>query len=187
MASSLSNLVDNLAKGIHKIKCKDFDCFLAFESIKNNFINYKCLSCKKDYSDKLNEKLKKRFKNALTFSDNDINKFILLLRKGVYCYEYIHDWDNFNETTLPEKEEFYSNFNMEDMTDADFMQANRVCKDFEKKKIVEYHDLYLKGTLSGLKQFSAIKSSLKMIKKCFLSHLKSSFCSQDISIFVLIF
>ena len=134
MASSLSNLVDNLAKGIHKIKCKDFDCFLAFESIKNNFINYKCLSCKKDYSDKLNEKLKKRFKNALTFSDNDINKFILLLRKGIYCYEYIHDWDNFNETTLPEKEEFYSNFNMEDMTDADFMQANRVCKDFEKKK-----------------------------------------------------
>ena len=57
MASSLSNLVDNLGKGIHKIKCKDCDCFVAFESIKNNFINYKCLSYKKDYSDKLNEKL----------------------------------------------------------------------------------------------------------------------------------
>ena len=105
-----------------------------------------------------------------------------MLRKGFYCYEYIHDWDNFNETTLPEKEEFSSNFNIEDMTDADFMQANRVCKDFEKKKLVEYHDLYLKDS-----QFLAIESSLKMIKKCFLSHLKSSFCSQDISIFVLIF
>ena len=56
MASSLSNLVDNLGKGIHKIKCKDCDCFVAFESIKNNFINYKCLSYKKDYSDELNEK-----------------------------------------------------------------------------------------------------------------------------------
>ena len=32
MASSLSNLVDNLPEGIHKIKCKDCDCFLESES-----------------------------------------------------------------------------------------------------------------------------------------------------------
>ena len=46
-------------------------------------------------------------------SNNDINKFLLLLRKGVYPYEYMDDWEKFNETTLPEKEEFYSNLNME--------------------------------------------------------------------------
>ena len=33
------------------------------------------------------------------------------------------------------KEEFYSNLNMEDITDIDYMDAKRVCKDFEKKKI----------------------------------------------------
>ena len=43
--------------------------------------------------------------------------FILLLRKGVYAYEYMDDWDKFHETVLPEKEEFYRNLNMEDVTD----------------------------------------------------------------------
>ena len=40
MATSLSNIVDNLTEGIHKIKCKDCDCFLECESIKNNLIVY---------------------------------------------------------------------------------------------------------------------------------------------------
>ena len=104
MASSLSNLVDNIAEGIHKIKCKVFVYFLEYEILNSNFIKYKCLSCDKDYSNKLDEKLKKRFKNTFKFSDNDINKFILLLRKGFYPYEYMDNWEKFNETTLPEKE-----------------------------------------------------------------------------------
>ena len=109
MATSLSNLVDNLTEGIHKIKCKDCDCFLKYESIKDNLIKYKRLSCNKDYSNENDEELKKRFKNTFRFSNNDINKFILLLRKGVCSYKYMNDWENFNETTLPEKEEFHSN------------------------------------------------------------------------------
>ena len=52
MATSLSNLADNLTEGIHKIKCNDCDCFLEAESVKDNLINYKCLSCNKDYSKK---------------------------------------------------------------------------------------------------------------------------------------
>ena len=62
------------------------------------------LSCNKDYSNKIDEELKKGFKNTYTFSNNDINKFLLLLRKGVYPYEYMDDWENFNEKSLPEKE-----------------------------------------------------------------------------------
>ena len=69
-------------------------------------IKYKCLSCNKNYSNKIDEKLKKRFKNTIKFSNNDTNKFILLLRKVVYPYEYMDQWGKFNETTLPEKEEF---------------------------------------------------------------------------------
>ena len=83
MASSLSNLVDNLTDGIHKIKCEDCDCFLEYESVKDNLVKYKCLSYNKDYSNMLDEKLKKQFKNTFKFSNNDTNKFILLLRKGV--------------------------------------------------------------------------------------------------------
>ena len=86
MTTSLSNLVDTLA-GIQKIKCKDCDFFLEYESVKDSFIKYKCLSCNKDHSTKIDEELKKRFKNTFNFSNNDINKSILLLRKGVYPYE----------------------------------------------------------------------------------------------------
>ena len=53
----------------------------------------------------------------------------------------------FNETTLPEKENFYSNLNMGDTTDADYIHAKRVWKDFETKLLGEYHDLYLKSDL----------------------------------------
>ena len=59
MASSLSNLEDNLAEGIHIIKSKDCDCFLDYESINDNLIKCKSLSCNKGYSNKLDEKLKK--------------------------------------------------------------------------------------------------------------------------------
>ena len=61
-------------------------------------------------------------------------KFIFLLRKGLYPYEYMNDWEKFNETTLPKKEEFYINLNLEDITDTDYMHTRRVCKDFEIKK-----------------------------------------------------
>ena len=60
MTTSLSNPVDNLAEGIQKIKCKDCDCFLEYESVKDNLIKYKCLSCNKGYSNKIDEELIKK-------------------------------------------------------------------------------------------------------------------------------
>ena len=65
------------------------------------------------------------FKNTFKFSNNDTNKFILLLRKGVYPYEYIDDWEKFNETTLPEKTEFYSNLIIEDIKNADYIACRK--------------------------------------------------------------
>ena len=103
MASSLSNRVDNLTEGI-KIKFKDCDCLFQYESVKENLIKYKCLPCNENYSNKLDEELKKEFKNAFKFSKDGVNKSIFfLLRKGVYPYEYIDDWEMFHETILPEK------------------------------------------------------------------------------------
>ena len=116
-----NNLVDNLTEGIHKIKFKDCNCFLEYQSVKENSIKYKCL-CKKDFSIKLDEKLKKHFKNTFKLSNNDINKIIFLLRKDVYPYKYMDEWEKFNETSLAEKEEFYSQLNMEDITDVYFMR-----------------------------------------------------------------
>ena len=83
MATSLSNLVDNLTEGIHKIECKDCHFFLEYESVEDNSIKFKCIFCNKNYSNKFDEQLKTRFKNTFKFSNNDNNKSILLLTKGV--------------------------------------------------------------------------------------------------------
>ena len=55
------------------------------------------------------------------------------------------DQGKFNEKTLPEEEDFYNYLNMEDITDADYADAKRVCKDFEIKHLGEYHDLYVQS------------------------------------------
>ena len=51
-----------------------------------------------------------------------------MLRKDIYPYEYINDWEKFNEVSFPEKEDFYSHLNLEDITDADYAHAKRVVK-----------------------------------------------------------
>ena len=48
MVTSLSNLLDNLSEGIHKIECRDCDCFRKYESLKDTFIKSKFLSCNKN-------------------------------------------------------------------------------------------------------------------------------------------
>ena len=80
-ATSLPNLVDNLTEGIHKIKSKDCDCFLEYESVKDNLAKCKCLPGNNDNSNKINVELKKRLKNTFKFFDNDISKLIFLLKK----------------------------------------------------------------------------------------------------------
>ena len=161
MASSLSNLVNNFSEGIHRIKCKfghdDKKCetcgikykycdfFLEYTNFKNDLIEYKYLCCNKIYQRKFDERLKERFFNIYKFCNNDNNKFILLSQNGVYPYEHMDDREKFNETLLPEKEDFYSHLNMEVITDADYAHAKRVCKDFEIKNLGEYHDLYVQS------------------------------------------
>ena len=62
-------------------------------------------------------------------------------------YPYMDERETFNEISLPKKEEFYSNLNMEDITDTNFTHAKKVCRDLEIKKLGEYHDLYLKSDI----------------------------------------
>ena len=83
---------------------------------------------------KFDEKLKEwfRFLNTYKFCNHDNNKFILLLQEVVYPYEYVDDWQKYNET-FPGKEDCYSNLNMEDITVTDYVHPKRVCKEFEIK------------------------------------------------------
>ena len=152
MSSSLSKLVDNLSEGIHNNKCSDFKSNLDCVRItKNKKLLLKCFNCNIYYKKKFNNDLIKKLKNTYSFFNNDtsslerINKFVLLLRKGVDPYEYMDTCQRFSEISLPSKEDFYSNLNMEDISDIDYRHANNVFKRFKLENLGDYHDLYVQS------------------------------------------
>ena len=84
MSSSLSNLVDNLSGGLHRDECTDYKSFLDYMITKDDHLIFRCFECKKNYEKDFNKELIKRFANIYEFCNEDINEFILLLRKDVY-------------------------------------------------------------------------------------------------------
>ena len=92
--------------------------------LKNNELYYKC----KEYNDEsyksINE-LNKKFPNTYRFGNEDVNKFVLLLRKGVYPYEYMDRWEKSDETSIPDKEAFYSKPNKEGIIDEDYAHVQK--------------------------------------------------------------
>ena len=89
MSTSLSELIDNLSEGLHNGKCKDCKSYLDYMTTKDEQLIFRCFSCKKNYEKSFNKDLIQRFANIYEFCNENLNKFILLLRKGVYPYEYM--------------------------------------------------------------------------------------------------
>ena len=77
-----------------------------FIEFKNKRLNYRCKECNATSAKSIND-LTEKFPNTYQFFNGDLNKFVLMLRKGVYLYEYMDRWERFNETSLPPKKYFY--------------------------------------------------------------------------------
>ena len=73
-------------------------------------------------------------------------KLDLMVRKGVYPYDYMDSFKKFKEQ-LPSKEEFYSILNDEHISDEDYQHAQNVWNEFNLKNMGEYHDLYLQSDI----------------------------------------
>ena len=101
MCSDLSSLVDNLSEIKGRENCLD---------------------------EKIIKDLTKKFPITYNFCKGDINTFVMLLRKGVYPYEYMDSWEKFDENSLPPKKDFYSELNLEDIRDSDYEHAKKVFK-----------------------------------------------------------
>ena len=74
-----------------------------------------------------------------------IDKFILLIKKGVCPYEYIDCCERFDEASLPHKEALYSKLYLEEITDKDYTLAQKVFEKFSIKILGEYYDLYVQS------------------------------------------
>ena len=110
-----------------------------FIGLKNNRLNYKCKECNETSAKSVNDLIEK-FPRTYKFCNGNLNKFVLLLRKGVYLDEYMDSWERFIETSLPPKKYFYSELNFEDITDKDYVHAQKVWDVFEMRNLSEYHD-----------------------------------------------
>ena len=119
MATSLDKLVDNLTK------CGKCDVCRGVLS------RSKCLS--------------PTDKNLTETKDFFKDKTNMMLRKGVFPYDWFDGFDKLNETQLPPKEAFYSKLNDEDITEDNYQHAKKVWETFNMKTMREYHDLYLKS------------------------------------------
>ena len=84
-----------------------------------------------------------RFANTYQYCGFEDDKFRLLLRKGVYPYEYMSSWEKFEETCLPSIGSFYSNLNLEHISNNDYEHAEKVWEVFGIRDLGDYHDLYV--------------------------------------------
>ena len=130
MSASLSGLVDNLSE-INKKECgtcrerNNIKSECRYIGFMNNRLYYKCKKCNEKSCKSINELIEK-FPNTYQFCNKDLNNFALLLRKGVYPYEYMDSWGKFNVESLPDNESFYSELNKEGITDEDYEHAQKV-------------------------------------------------------------
>ena len=89
MLTSLSKLVDNLSERLHNNRCVDCKTYLDYMITKDEKLIFTWFTCKKNYKKDFNKELIERFANIYEFCNGGLNKFILLLRKGVYPHEYM--------------------------------------------------------------------------------------------------
>ena len=86
---------------------RNFKSECEFIGSNNNSLNYRCKKCKGTSTKSANELIEK-FPNVYQFCNGDLNKLVLFLRKSVYPYEYMDNWERFNESLFLPKKDFYS-------------------------------------------------------------------------------
>ena len=127
MNESLSTLVYNLS-GLNKCKCEkpSFDNIkITYRVInKEHLAHTRCKVCLWREDHKLSV-VTANFPNTFKLCCDNVRKFLLLLRKGVYSYEYMENMLKFNEKELPTIDNFHSNLNSSDISKADYAHAKK--------------------------------------------------------------
>ena len=78
-------------------------------------------------------KLIKKLFNTYQLCNKDLNKYALLLRKGVYPYEYMDSWNKFNKPAPLVEDHYYNKLNQKGITKEDLKHVKKVCDTFKIK------------------------------------------------------
>ncbi|XP_057294619.1 uncharacterized protein LOC130623147 [Hydractinia symbiolongicarpus] len=150
MASSLEKLASNLigtnTAGMKYQQCAD-TC-LEFKNIDDEYVaSFWCKNCNSSTTKQLEKEQVKANAPAMSFFFSEDDVFRLMLRKGIFPYEYMDSWRRFKETELPPKEAFYGKLNMKGISDNDYEHAQEVWNVINPKVaevyMGDYHDIYL--------------------------------------------
>ena len=115
---------------LHGKKKTNSEC--CFVQLKNDRLICRCRERKEKYKKtNTNRRFNQKVSKCISIFKGDLNKFILLLRKGVYPYEAMDNWGKFDETTQRSKEVFDGNLNLKGISDEDYAHAKKVWKYFE--------------------------------------------------------
>ena len=136
MEGSLDSHVNNLSE-LYECKCEDKDRPIIRVICKKDAARTYCRTCRKR-SKQSKQSLKDKFASTYQLSNNDNNKFILLLRKGVYPYEYMNTLDIFKETKLQSKVCFNCKSNSKLITVEDYEHAHKVWNILTYMNIMTY-------------------------------------------------
>ena len=140
MGSSLKNLTDNLVKDLC-LECSRLDA----KTCKTDCLDRKGYKCKCKHNCKVCADRRSKKGDEMCKSFNSIysgEKRDLLLRKGVYPYDWVDSIEKFSETKLPLQELFYSKVYDEGISDGDYSHAQNVWDEYQCKTFRDYHDLY---------------------------------------------
>ena len=140
MGSSLKDLTDNLVKDLCH-ECSRLDA----KTCKADCLDRKGDKCKCKANCKECENRKFKKGDEMCKNLNYIytgEKRDLLLRKGVYPYDWVDSIDKFSETQLPPIDSFYSKLNDEGISNEDYLHAEKVWKVFNCQTFRDYHNIY---------------------------------------------
>ena len=91
-----------------------------------------------------------RFYNTYALCNKDINKFKLLLHKGIYPYEYMTSSDKYKEPAPLDKKLYYTKLNDENISDSDIEHVKKVCNAYKLTNLKDYNELFVKSDVSLL-------------------------------------
>ena len=128
------------------VEIKTANIRIGLKDLKITNLLIDVVSVRKKQLNPINELIKK-IPNTYKIYNNGINKFILLLRKGVYPYQYMDSWERFDEISLHDETTCYRELYLKNIFDEDYIYSQKIFNEFEIKGLDEYHDLLLKKIL----------------------------------------